>query len=80
MGQDYHAAFGVGDDDKHISSVDADGVALAAIQGLNQAVQELKTELKAKDKLIELLEARVAALEAVGPLAEKAHAKVPSGN
>jgi hypothetical protein len=36
MAQDFHAAFNVGQDDKHISTVDADGVALAAIQGLNQ--------------------------------------------
>jgi trimeric autotransporter adhesin len=33
MAQDFHAAFQVGDDDKHITTVDADGVALAAIQG-----------------------------------------------
>lgn len=39
MAQDFHAAFGVGTDDKHIATVDADGVALAAIQGLNQKVE-----------------------------------------
>lgn len=34
VAQDFHAAFGLnGEDDKHIASVDADGVALAAIQG-----------------------------------------------
>ena len=33
--EDFHAAFALnGDDDEHISTVDADGVALAAIQGL----------------------------------------------
>ena len=36
MAQDFYAAFNVGEDDKHINSVDADGVALAAIQGLNR--------------------------------------------
>jgi len=42
MAQDFHAAFGLnGDDDKHISTVDENGVALAAIQGLNQ-----KTDLE----------------------------------
>jgi hypothetical protein len=40
MAQDFHAAFGVGPDDKHIATVDADGVALAAIQGLNQKVED----------------------------------------
>jgi hypothetical protein len=40
MAQDCHAAFGVGLDDKHIATVDADGVALAAIQGLNEKVED----------------------------------------
>ena len=44
MAQDFHAAFGVGTDDKHIATVDADGVALAAIQGLNQKVEEQRAE------------------------------------
>ncbi len=39
MAQDFHAAFGVGPDDQHIATVDADGVALAAIQGLNEKVE-----------------------------------------
>jgi hypothetical protein len=39
MAQDFHAAFSVGPDDRHISMVDADGVALAAIQGLNEKVE-----------------------------------------
>jgi hypothetical protein len=34
MAQDFHAAFGLGDSDKAIGMIDADGVALAAIQGL----------------------------------------------
>ena len=40
MAQDFQAAFGVGEDDKHISTSDADGVALAAIQGLNQKLED----------------------------------------
>ena len=35
MAQDFYAAFGLGADNKHISTVDADGVAFAAIQELN---------------------------------------------
>jgi trimeric autotransporter adhesin len=46
MAQDFHAAFGLGDSDKHIAALDADGVALAAIQGLNQKLDE---ELKSRD-------------------------------
>jgi hypothetical protein len=34
MAQDFAAAFAVGDDDRHIHTVDASGVALAAIQAL----------------------------------------------
>jgi hypothetical protein len=36
MAQDFYAAFGVGEDDRHITSIDEDGVALAAIKGLNK--------------------------------------------
>ncbi|HXG47913.1 MAG TPA: tail fiber domain-containing protein, partial [Methylomirabilota bacterium] len=39
VAQDFHTAFGLGEDDKHIATVDADGVALAAIQGLNRKVE-----------------------------------------
>jgi hypothetical protein len=47
MAQDFHAAFGLnGDDDKHISTVDEGGVALAAIQGLNQKLDEKDAEIK----------------------------------
>ena len=47
--QDFHAAFNVGEDERRIATVDADGVALAAIQGLNEIVREQKAELKAKE-------------------------------
>jgi hypothetical protein len=46
VAQDFHAAFGTGRDDKHITSVDADGVALAAIQGLYQVVKERDAEIE----------------------------------
>jgi hypothetical protein len=47
MAQDFHAAFGLnGADDQHIATVDEGGVALAAIQGLNQKLTE---ELKRRD-------------------------------
>ena len=56
MAQDFYAAFAVGADDKHISTVDADGVALAAIQGLNE---KLETQLAAKDVEISQLRREV---------------------
>ena len=60
MAQDFYAAFGLGEDDRHITTVDADGVALAAIQGLYELVQETQAENAA-------LEARIAQLEAGAP-------------
>ncbi len=44
--QDFFAAFNVGDDNRHITDIDEGGVALAAIQGLNQ---KLEAELKTKE-------------------------------
>jgi hypothetical protein len=58
--QDFHAAFGLGSDDKTIGTVDADGVALAAIQGLDQKMQE-------KDARLAELESRLAAVEGGRP-------------
>jgi hypothetical protein len=60
MAQDFYAAFSVGLDDKHISMVDADGVALAAIQRLNQKLVE---ELKQRDAENAGLKARLERLE-----------------
>jgi len=60
MAQDFYAAFGTGLDDKHIATVDADGVALAAIQGLNQ---KLTDELRQKQMEITELKQRMEKLE-----------------
>ena len=56
MAQDFYAAFAVGMDDKHISMVDADGVALAAIQGLNEVVKEKDARISALEQRLEKLE------------------------
>jgi hypothetical protein len=40
MGQDFYSTFNLGTDEKHIAPIDEGGVALAAIQGLNQKLQE----------------------------------------
>lgn len=45
VAQDFAKAFKVGYDNKTIATVDADGVALAAIKGLNQIVQEKNAEI-----------------------------------
>ena len=62
MAQDFFAAFGLGGGDTTITTVDADGVALAAIQGLNQKVErknaeiaELKHELEKLKQVVDKL-------------------------
>jgi hypothetical protein len=55
MAQDFHAAFGLGSDDKTISTLDSDGVMYAAIKGLVE-------ELKDRDKAIDELKSEVRAL------------------
>lgn len=57
VAQDFHAAFGLGKDDKHIASVDADGVALAAIQGLKEVVEEKDAQIRALERRLQRLEA-----------------------
>jgi hypothetical protein len=63
MAQDFHSAFSLGEDNVHIGVVDADGVALAAIQGLYQLVQAQDAQLRAQQRHIAALETRLAALE-----------------
>ena len=61
--QDFKAAFNVGETDTGINTVDADGVALAAIQGLNQKVDAQAKELRAKDAELQSLKQRLSKLE-----------------
>ena len=59
---DFYAAFHIGTDEKHISPIDEGGVALAAIQALNQKVNEKEQEIQAlKDKAakVDVLEKQV---------------------
>jgi hypothetical protein len=71
MAQDFYAAFNVGDDDKHIATVDESGVALAAIKGLNEKMESENAALRAEngdlkkrlEKLERLMEAKMAKAE-----------------
>ena len=56
VAQDFYAAFGTGDSKRHINTVDADGVALASIQGLYQMIAE-------KEEQIQTLETHLAVME-----------------
>ena len=60
MAQDFWAAFGLGVNDKAITSSDVSGVALGAIQGLNQ---KLATQIKQKDAEIAMLKRDMAAIK-----------------
>jgi hypothetical protein len=62
MAQDFYAAFNIGPDDKHIAVVDEGGVALAAIQGLNQKMELENSTLRNEN---EKLKQRLLALEKI---------------
>jgi len=63
MAQDFRAAFALGSDDKHIATVDADGVALAAIQALYQELVRCDVRVKAKEARLTRLEEQLHRLE-----------------
>ena len=63
MAEDFHAAFGLGEDNRAINSIDASGVALAAIQGLNQLVSEKDAEIETLGRRIKLLEDALTAIQ-----------------
>ena len=62
--QDFRAAFGLGASERLIDTIDPDGVALAAIQGLNQRDGELERRLAEKEAEVDELRGQVARLEA----------------
>jgi len=70
MAQDFHTAFSVGEDDKHIATVDADGVALAAIQGLYKLLQQ-------KDAEIQELRSRVNGLQSIADRVKRLEQQLP---
>jgi hypothetical protein len=67
-GQDFRAAFGLGADERHIGTVDADGVALAAIQGLNEVVAEQDAKIAALQEQIAGLSAPARPAGSVGSI------------
>lgn len=72
MAQEFKAAFYPGRDDRTITTLEVDGVALAAIQGLNR---KLESELAAKERrLVELETAHAALLERLEAIEQRRHA------
>ena len=68
MAQDFYAAFGLGTDERHIGTVDADGAALAAIQGLHHRMRAendlLRGALTQKDAVLARLQSENTVLAA----------------
>ena len=63
MAQDFREAFNLGHDDNFIEFVDEQGVALTAIQGLNEKVNQQSAELKRKQAEINDLKLRLKKIE-----------------
>lgn len=70
MAQDFASLFGVGEDDKHIHPVDAQGVALASIQALYRLLKEelartecFQTQLRQQQEMSDIFKRRLDALE-----------------
>lgn len=79
MAQDFYAAFEVGTDEKHIATVDADGVALAAIQGLNQLLDEKEVALTALRSDMQEMQSQISVLQKALNAGD-ANAKRPSAH
>jgi hypothetical protein len=59
MAQDFYAAFNVGADDRHITAIDEDGVALAAIKALRTQNATLRARQATMERQIARLDAMV---------------------
>lgn len=57
--QDFHATFGLGSDDKTISTLDSDGVMYAAIQGLVEELKDLDRAMTKRDLELESLKSEL---------------------
>ncbi len=67
MAQDFYATFGMGEDKLRINTINADGIAFAAIQGLNlkmeQKIEQLEYIIETKKRRILEVEKRLSELE-----------------
>ena len=63
IAEDFYNSFGLGNNKKYISTVDADGVALAAIKALHEEYSILNKELEIQEDKLNQLMKRLEALE-----------------
>lgn len=74
MAQDFYAVFGLGYDETSICTIDADGVALAAIKGLHQVVRSQEQTIQSQQQTISDMTQRLSALEGrLSALESKSH-------
>ena len=59
MAQDFYAAFGVGEDDRHLNSIDEDGIAFSAIKALHRENAQLRSELRQLRSEMQRVEAKL---------------------
>jgi Chaperone of endosialidase len=65
MAQDFYAAFGLGEDDRHISTVDADGVALAGVQALYRMLLQQNDQIQKQQQELQDLRDEMKRLQAI---------------
>ena len=74
MGEDFHAAFGIGYGPRAIGAMDARGVMLAAIQGLHRLVQDRDATITAQQKQLEAQQRDISAqARELAALTERVH-------
>jgi hypothetical protein len=63
MARDFYAAFGVGEDDRHITSIDEDGIALASIKALSRENRRLRADVAIESQAVSDMRAELRRLE-----------------
>ena len=76
MAEDFHAAVDVGASDEHINSINADGVALAAIQGLADRLNERADRIEELEQASEQKDERIEELESEAEAAREENAEL----
>jgi hypothetical protein len=72
VAQDFYAAFGLGESDKLINTVDIDGINMAGVKALENRTERQMREIERLNARVEALEERIQRLEAIlNPKAER---------
>ncbi|HEX8492451.1 MAG TPA: tail fiber domain-containing protein [Pyrinomonadaceae bacterium] len=63
MAQDFFSTFKVGEGDRTIATIDPDGVALAAIQGLNEEIKDRDAKIEGQQRQVDRLQQQLNQLQ-----------------